>query len=439
MEWFGADEAWERPTPPVGHSDVRLGVVLLAISALLLELSRSFGDFSQAAAPWQQYLSLASICAALVWRRRFPLPVFGLAVAHFFVVCTWVGEVGYTMPYQLIFFFAIYSTVAWARDRRTTVIALATLAVGFGLWVAWDFAMGQSVESFRRNTSDYTPHGLFPMIPAWVVYTAVINVCYIGGAMAMGQAAWRQARDRARLAEQAETIAGQSAELRDQAVVDERLRIARELHDVVAHHVSVMGIQAAGARRLLVHKPEQAATALEQVEQSSRQAVTQMRSLLGALRGTDETEETGREPQPTLSALPGLFEDCRRSGLQVEHDLVEDLPGTGEALPLPVQLSLFRTVQESLTNVQRHSTASRASVTVRVHNHGGDGWAEAEVLDEGRPRSGTSGSGLGLFGMRERITSHGGVLEVGPRVTGGYRVRVRLPLDGATITRGESR
>ncbi|MEL4356406.1 MULTISPECIES: sensor histidine kinase [unclassified Luteococcus] len=433
LDWFGGDDAWQRPRQPVTRGDVWLPVGIFLMSALTLELARSYADFTGAQRPWVQYLALASVSLLLVWRRRFPLAVFGLAAVHFFVVTTWVGEVGYTMPYQLVFFFTIYSAVAWAPDRRATALAMAGLTVGFFFWLAWDFALGQSIENFRENTRQIDAHGLLAPIPAWILMTALLNVLYICGAMAMGQSAWRQARDRALLAEQASTISAQAAELRDQAVVDERLRIARELHDVVAHHVSVMGIQAAGARRLLQRDPDTAAEALAGVEESSRQAVTQMRGLLGALRGADQAnhpthEPPERGPQPTLADLPELYREFEAAGLRVEHSLVEQPASSAEALPLPVQLSLYRTVQEALTNVARHSTACTASVTVRVQAKGPAGWAEVEILDEGRPRTGTSGSGLGLLGMRERVTSHGGSSEIGPRVTGGYRVRVRLPL-----------
>lgn len=442
LDWFGGDDAWHRPRQPVERRDVLVAIGVFLYSALSLELTRSFADFSEARPVWAQYLALGSFSLVLAWRRRYPLAVFGLAAAHFFVAGTSVPEVGYSMPYQLLFFFTIYSAVAWSSDRRNVALAMAALTLGFGFWLAWDFAMGQALENFRENTRDVHANGLLPPISAWVLLTSLLNMVYIFGAMAMGQSAWRQARDRARLAAQADTIAAQANELRDQAVVDERLRIARELHDVVAHHVSVMGIQAAGARRLLQRDPDTAAQALAGVEESSRQAVTQMRGLLGALRGAGAGPGSGsgaepgasgdgeeRGPQPTLDALPALYDEFGDAGLRVEHSRTEHPSGSAAALPLPVQLSLYRTVQEALTNITRHSTARSASVALRVQADGPSGWAEVEILDEGRPRTGTSGSGLGLLGMRERVTSHGGSSEIGPRVTGGYRVRVRLPLN----------
>jgi len=415
----------------LARADIVTGVLVALGLATTLELMRSFADFGGARPHWVEYLALGAVSMLVVLRRRWPLTVTALVFAHFFVASSWVPEVGYTMTYQMVVFFLLYSGVAWAADRRAVAVLVLALALGFTVWLGWDFAVGQGI-SRAREAYGMARGGFLPPVTAYVLFTAFVNALFLLGSLAMGQVAWRQARGEARLAEQAELISTQAAGLREQAVVDERLRIARELHDVVAHHVSVMGIQAAGARRLITKDPERATEALGHVEQSSRTAVTQMRQLLGALRGATEAggHETsvggsGRDPQPTLDQLPRLVDQLRAEGFETDLQLVEHPQGAAAQLPLPVQLSLFRTVQEALTNVRRHSTARRAQVVVRVE---GGRHAEVEVLDEGRPRGGTSGSGLGLLGMRERVTSHGGESEIGPRVTGGYRVRVRFPL-----------
>ncbi|WP_420176359.1 sensor histidine kinase [Luteococcus sp. OSA5] len=432
MNWLdllGGDDAWERENPPISRQDwiVTLGITLVVV--LCLELIRSFVPRDQMQPAWAQYLAVATQTLPLLARRRFPLAVAVASFISFFVVVTWVPELGYQTATMVITFFAIYSGTAWARDRRQAVLVLGGLLVSMMLWVAWDVSVGNSLENFREaRAGDQLGGGILPPLVAWVLYGAVVNLVFVGGAIAMGQSAWRQARDRALLEQAVETIEQQSRELQQQAVVDERLRIARELHDVVAHHVSVMGIQAAGARRLLQRNPEGAAEALANVEESARHSVTQMRGLLGALRTVSDDRSgaagDGREPQPTLAELPQLVEDFDKDGLTVSLATVESEPGELEALPLPLQLSLYRTVQEALSNVVRHSTARHASVQVRT----GAQRVEVEVLDDGRPRTGTSGSGLGLLGIRERVTSHGGSSEIGPRVTGGYRVRVRFPL-----------
>lgn len=431
LEWFGGADGWVRPRPSLARADIVTGVLVALGLTTTLELMRSFADFEGARPHWVEYLALGTVSMLVVLRRRWPLTVTALVFAHFFAASSWVPEVGYTMTYQMVVFFLLYSGVAWAADRRVVAVLVLALALGFTVWLGWDFAVGQGI-SRAREAYGMARGGFLPPVTAYVLFTAFVNALFLLGSLAMGQVAWRQARGEARLAEQAELISTQAAGLREQAVVDERLRIARELHDVVAHHVSVMGIQAAGARRLITKDPERATEALAHVEQSSRTAVTQMRQLLGALRGATEAggHETsvggsGRDPQPTLDQLPQLVDQLRAEGFETDLQLVEHPQGAAAQLPLPVQLSLFRTVQEALTNVRRHSTAHRAQVVVRVE---GGRHAEVEVLDEGRPRGGTSGSGLGLLGMRERVTSHGGESEIGPRVTGGYRVRVRFPL-----------
>ena len=193
---------------------------------------------------------------------------------------------------------------------------------------------------------------------------------------------------------------------------------------------------------MLDRNPEAAAAALGQVEESSRQAVGEMRGLLGTLRRTDRptggdpgaaatddaAADRDRAPQPGVDQVAELVNAASRPGFTVTYQVVEDRPGALTEVPMPVGLSIYRTVQEALANVRRHSTAHAAGVVVRIDREGERRFVEAEVLDEGRPRSGTSGSGLGLLGMRERIASHGGTSEIGPRATGGYRVRVRFPL-----------
>jgi signal transduction histidine kinase len=305
-------------------------------------------------------------------------------------------------------------------------------------WVAWQFAIGQSAQAWLDDVGEDDRFGFLPPIPAIILLSFIVNVVYFLGAIVGGQVAWRGARQRAALAEQADTIARQAATLQQRAVVDERLRIARELHDVVGHHVSVIGVQAAGARRVLDRDPAAVSGALGVIEESSREAVTQMRSLLGTLRDI-EAQADGDPMSRTRTSNPGaadieaLVTGRTTGSLRTSYVLVEDRPGAVGRLPGTVGLALYRTVQEALANVVRHSTASTASVTLRVDEAGARPFAEVEVLDDGRLRNGTSGSGLGQLGIRERAASHRGEVEIGPRATRGYRVRVRLPLGG---TRG---
>lgn len=429
--WFGVDDDYVRPQVRVQRSDWIVAGALFAFAAINRELFRPLMEMIGAPV-WAEYLSLLSGVLPLVFRRRWPVPVAAFCFAHFFASSLLVPEVAYTLGYQAILFYAIYSAASWARDRRLALLVLGGIAVALFGWLAWDLALGSGLDHLNASYGGTAPHepGLLPPITSAVLWNYLLNAIYIGGAVMLGRNAWWQARNQALLEAQAERIAQQSTQLRQQAVTDERLRIARELHDVVAHHVQAMGIQAGAARTLLGRDPAAGAQALRNVEESSRAAVSEMRGLLGALRGASgETETDSRTPEPTLAELPQLVAQLSDS-LQVELDEHYDSPAGAAEIALPLQLSLYRIIQEALTNVQRHSTARSARVTIRTRSATATatGWVEAEILDAGRPLPGSSGSGLGQLGMRERISSHGGHAEIGPRLTGGYRVRVRLPL-----------
>ena len=180
--------------------------------------------------------------------------------------------------------------------------------------------------------------------------------------------------------------------------------------------MSVIGIQAAAARRVIDRDPEAAATALGGIERSSREAVAQMRSLLGTLRdlGEEGAERDGRAPEPGVSDLPALAAERTASGLVTAYDQVESSPGAAQQLPGPLGLSLYRVAQEALANTTKHSTARSARIVLRVEDRTASPYAEVEVLDDGRPRGATSGSGLGHLGMSERAAGMRGEVEIGP-------------------------
>jgi signal transduction histidine kinase len=234
----------------------------------------------------------------------------------------------------------------------------------------------------------------------------------------------RSLRDRRReLAAQARELELEREENARRAVLDERVRIARELHDVVAHHVSVMGVQAGAARRVMVRRPEQAAEALTSIEGSSRQAVVELHRLLGFLRRADQDDALA--PQPDLAQLPALIAQAARGALQV------DLSIEGEARPLPgtLELSAYRVIQEALTNALKHSGGTAATVRVAY----APSTLEIEVRDDGRAHSDRATGrfgGHGLIGMRERVRLHGGHLRAGPSPQGGFAVHATFPLNG---------
>jgi signal transduction histidine kinase len=204
------------------------------------------------------------------------------------------------------------------------------------------------------------------------------------------------------------------------AVIEERTRIGRELHDIVGHSVSVMTVQTSGVRRLLRPEQEQEREALLAVERTGREALAEMRRVVGALR--DPEGGPALAPQPSLSRIDTLVAHARETGLPV------DLEIEGEPVPLPagVELTAYRLVQEGLTNTIKHASAKHADVRVR---YDGD-HVEIEVCDDGRGVDGkaSTAGGHGLVGMRERVSIFGGELEAGAPAEGGYRLRARLPV-----------
>lgn len=431
---LGIDDEWERPRPPIGRADVILVLCAGGMGLFDLELKRSLGAFEDTdIAVWAQWLAVISGSALLLGRRRWPLIVAGLAAAHMFAAGVYAPAIMAQPALQIAYFLAVMSGVAWARDRRMMVVVIGGIVLFMFAWLAWQLALGSTYQELLDEVgeADEAAEGVFAPMTALVGVTLLINGLYFGGAVVFGVMLWRGARQRAALEVQAATIASQAGRLRDQAVMEERMRIARELHDVVAHHVSAMGVQAGAARRVLTRDPASAEAALCNVEAASREAVTQMRGLLGALRdpGDPPTAVAGsREGEPTIADLEALVAHDSEPGLDVRFDLVEQPAGATARLPDPLGLSIYRTVQEALTNVRRHSTATRVSVVVRVDEAARTPYAEVEVVDDGRPRVGSSGSGLGQLGIRERAATHRAEVEIGPRVTGGYRVRVRYPL-----------
>ncbi|MET8630648.1 histidine kinase [Kitasatospora sp. NPDC004669] len=222
------------------------------------------------------------------------------------------------------------------------------------------------------------------------------------------------------------------------AVDAERARIAAELHDIVSHNVSLMVVQAGAAREVLATMPEEAAAAMNAVEAAGRDAMTELRHLLGLLApaadGTEEPEQEGFSPQPSLTRLSPLIDRFAFAGLPVEVRV------SGEPRPLPggIDVTAYRIIQEALTNALKHGDGVTAEVTVRYADH----YLRVEVLNSGpsvlsgtpaapvrKDRPEPDGAGRGLVGLRERVAVYGGDLDARRRIGGGYRVRARIPLD----------
>jgi signal transduction histidine kinase len=328
----------------------------------------------------------------LGWRRRAPLSVLaivmGSTVVGFYALYDLASQV-HPDPF-LPFLIAIYSVAAHADRRRATIggvlAAAAILAID---------APAMLAGAIPPNDV----YGWFLYALAWI----------LGRMLRRRQELAAALQDRAALLERDQEAKARSA------VVDERARIARELHDVVAHSLSVIVVQAAAERRVLGPEHPTTREVLGSIEHTGRQALVELRRLLGVIRKTDD--RPALRPQPTLAHLDELLAQVRDAGLAVQ------LQTQGERVPLPpgVDLSAYRIVQEALTNVLKHAHATRAEVLVGYH----PGELELEVSDDGQgPTHGPGGHGL--VGMGERVALYGGTLEAGQRDGGGYRLHARL-------------
>jgi signal transduction histidine kinase len=345
-------------------------------------------------ARWEASPILLGMSVPLFFRRRFPVAVpvvvFGFAVL-----------LGYLDP------------------KATSVVAFFA-AMWFALWSAaannpWRPALGLLLYAYAATAIVITQVD-DAGANDWLWFNTLGTLAWITG---LGL---RRRTEHAALLEERTMQLEQLREVEArEAVAAERARIARELHDVVAHSVSVMTVQTAGVRRLLRPEQERERAALETVERTGREALAEMRRLLGVLRESDEAAE--RAPQPGLDGLDRLLEQVRASGLPVE------LTVEGERRPLPagVDLSAYRIVQEALTNALKHGGKARAWVQLRYDPDA----LQLEVENDGATAIAGDGHGHGLHGMRQRAEVCGGTLDAGPRPEGGFRVRATLPVESA--------
>ncbi|WP_234438516.1 sensor histidine kinase [Streptomyces sp. NRRL S-340] len=342
--------------------------------------------------------------AALVLRRRVPRTVLAVTGTVSLVECV-TGDP--RAPVAMSAVVALF-TVAAATDRPTTWrLGLSTMTVLTGA------AMLGGPEPW------YAQENL--AIFAWTGMAAAG-----GDAVRSRRAFVRAIRERA---ERAERTREEEARRR---VVEERLRIARDLHDVVAHHIALVNVQAGVAAHVMDKRPDQAKEALAHVREAGRCALDELRATVGLLRQSDDPEAP-TEPAPGLDRLDDLVGTFRSAGLHVEVARADN----GTALPAAVDLAAFRIVQEALTNVQKHA-GGRARAEVSVVRVGPN--LEITVLDDGAGADGVppvGGGGHGLLGMRERVTAVRGTLTTGPRYGGGFRVHAILPVRTDTGTRTE--
>jgi signal transduction histidine kinase len=360
------------------HGDAVLGAVLAGLAVVELVATADAGRYQAAACA-----AVAGVGLSL--RRKAP-------VAGFLV--TWAGlfGAGHFVPdwadgsiaFLVFFFVSLYSVGAHTRGRATW-LAGTLVVVGVGLFTA----------------SDNDP---------FAVGDAVFATFFVGGPFAAGVAI-RIRRERER------TLVTEN----EAAVARERARIARELHDVVAHAISVTVVQARGGRAMLGRDEDAVRRALDAIEQTNTAALSDMRRLLAVLRDTDGPEQGRAAPQPSLANLDGLVSQVRAAGLPVEVEVV----GEPAAVPPGVDLSAYRIVQEALTNVIKHAGAGARA---RVHVTYSPDDLRVSVTDDGTARAADAdGGGHGLVGIRERVAVVGGRVEAGPAPAGGFVVSALLP------------
>jgi signal transduction histidine kinase len=340
-------------------------------------------------------LALALLaCVPIGFLRRWPLPALAVATA---TMAVYLGVGDMVLPLVFMVGFAAY-TVASRLPRRFSVRAAlaATAVLGVGLLFAW-------VRSRTASPVVAGLAGFLPVVAAWFVGDSV-------------------AARRRYLTEQAELERIAEAERDRREISEDRVRIARELHDVIAHGLAVITVQAGVGRRLMARRPEEAANALASIEEIGRAAQEELRAVLGLLR-EENVGPAALAPAPRLADVKTLVETVRAAGTSVELRM----SGTDQALSQGLEVSVYRVIQEALTNVVKHAPGARAVVELTVCA----AEVSIDVTDDGGAPSAGAGeppSGHGIAGMRERIGAFGGTLSAGPTAGQGFRVLARIPL-----------
>jgi signal transduction histidine kinase len=342
-------------------------------------------EFTQSGRPRYEYPALLLTTVPLLWRRRYPIPSYLAQNAGLYL---WLAPPLITSLAAA--FFGAYSMSLYSRHRVASISILIVQAVLLAI-------IGIPLHFYT------------PAIPAWLA-ELVLGI----GIWLAGDAVRSQAERSRRLERERELVT-------QVAIAGEQARISRELHDIVAHSVSIMVVQAGAARRLLAVSPERAGQALQTVEVSGREALTELRQLLGVL--SEREQEAALAPQPGLAQVGALVERLRETGFAIDLRV----QGAPRALPPGLELAAYRVIQEALTNALKHAGGAPTRVLVAFE----DGRLEIDVRNARGPAPpDPGGGGRGLAGMRQRVGMYGGELEAGPQPDGGFAVHVRLPLPG---------
>jgi len=403
------------PTERELRMDIVLGVLLFVaalISTTLSSISSLWGE--QQAPLYTGLLYAAVIGLSLAVRRRYPVTVAVICCAAYFLAMTlYVPEI---YVGNVAMFISLYTVGAWVNDRIRAVWSRALIILGMFIWLL----VNMFTSATQQAPEDMTGPGLMTPFVAFSLLQFLINVMFFGGAYYMGDRAYASALDRLALEEQRLALVREQERSSAQAVALDRVQIARELHDVVAHHVSAMGVQAAAAKAVYAVDPAKAVPALDGIQQSARQAIDELHHLLETLRAPGDSPAPVEAPSTLrLDGLPALVETVNGFGVPTTLTVV------GDAYDVPeiAQVNLYRIAQEALTNARRHGGPH---VTADVRLRYADDAVELEVANTGRISLGAP-SGLGQLGMRERAAASGGSVEIGPRPRGGYLVRATVP------------
>nr|WP_234435087.1 MULTISPECIES: histidine kinase [Streptomyces] len=385
-----------RPTRRGQAFDVALALSLALTSGRYAAIA----DHPAGTSPSWLLLLVPLVPLPLVLRRRFPLAVLWAVLPAALLVRHQSQDIAYSAGVAVIV--AAYSAAAYGRRPASLLLGLPA-------------ATAALVALFAEAKLPHFPNGVIAVL----VLVPVFAVAY---ELRMWRRRVEEGRARLSALERAQLAALQ------RAVELERARIARELHDVVTHNVSMMTIQAGAARKILDTAPDRAREAMAAVESGGRAAMTELRHVMGLLTidsgsGDDPAADADLSPQPGLGRLDALVEGVRRAGLPVELTV----RGEHRAVPPGVELAAYRVVQEALTNTVKHAGGAAAAVTVEY----APDRLKVDVTDTGGRPTGAAatGNGRGLLGLRERLAVYGGTLHTGPRPRGGYRVTALIPLE----------
>jgi len=401
---------WKRPLSKRDRVlDAAIAVLLLGCAVVTIRLTATP---SHDGPLWFTIGWTVGITVPLALRRQYPA-----AVSIIVTVVFLIGQLSVQpepLVSQIAPFIALYTVGAWSRNRRRALVVRVSLVVAFVVLL-----VGVAVSAPTR-----LPAQIGNLSPsATLGLAALSSTLYLAAAVAFGETAWRSARRRTALEVRTLELQQERRRTAEQAVILERLRIARELHDVIAHHVSVICLQAGAARWVLDTDPGKAVEPLLAIEHNARQAVSELHGMLVTLRAEDAPDGPASASSTLgIDQIPNLIDEAERAGAPTAWSV----SGEPQQLPPATAMTLYRVAQEALTNVRKHA-GSGAQTEVRLQYQ--TDALELVIRDFGGSGdvSPAEGSGLGQRGMRERVAAVGGRLEAGPSAN-GYQVRVNIPL-----------